>query len=92
MTVEVMRAAAGSHAGYTGAVATSIRVFFGPPPPAGTPGTGLLTFSRYGVAKAIPASLLLPCGGSGQVTFVPLPMSPPTSRPAVVPVTYVGQP
>jgi hypothetical protein len=26
------------------------------------------------------------------VYFVPLPMSPPTSQPATIPVSYVGQP
>jgi hypothetical protein len=77
--------------GFTGANATSIGVFFGPPPPA-LPGAGLLSLTRYGVARAIPTSLVLPCSGKGQVTFVPLPMSPPTSRIAVVPVRFVGQP
>jgi hypothetical protein len=92
-TVKVLlRVHDGPGAGFTGADATGIGVFFGPPPPTATPGSGLASLSRYGVAKAIPTTLLLPCSGSGQVTFVPLPMSPPTSRPAVVPVTFVGQP
>jgi hypothetical protein len=81
--------------GFTGANATSIVVFFGAPPPtavATTPGTGNVAFTRYGVTKAIPTSLLLPCAGTGNVYFVPLPMSPPTSRAATVRVSYVGQP
>jgi hypothetical protein len=81
-----------SQSGFTGADATSIGVFFGAPPPATHAAPGLVTLARYGVAKAIPTSLLLPCTGTGQVTFVPLPMTPPTSRAAVVPVSYVGQP
>jgi hypothetical protein len=88
----VLRASGRPDAGFTSTNATSIGVFFGPPPPTATPGSGLVSLSRYGVAKAIPTSLLLPCAGSGQVTFVPLPMTPPTSRTAVVPVAYVGQP
>jgi hypothetical protein len=92
-TVKVLLGATtAAGAGFTGASATSIGVFFGPPPPSASPGTGLLTLARYGVARAIPTSLLLPCAGTGQVTFVPLPMSPPTSRAAVVPVRFVGQP
>jgi hypothetical protein len=88
----VLRGTSASAAGFTGADATTIGVFFGPPPPTAAPGSGLVSLNRYGVARAIPTSLLLPCIGTGLVTFVPLPMSPPTSRTAVVPVTYVGQP
>jgi hypothetical protein len=81
--------------GYTGSSATSIVAFFGPPPPTPVttpPTTSTVTFRYYGVTKQIPTSLLLPCAGTGNVYFVPLPMSPPTSKPAVVPVAYVGQP
>jgi len=82
--------------GFTGPAANKIEAFFGaPPPPPMTvhPVTGSITFYRYAVAKAIPTSLLLPCGGTGKVYFVPLPMTPlgPT-RSAIVPVRYVGQP
>ena len=91
--VKVVRGAATvSHTGFTGPNATSIGVFFGPPPPGALPGAGPVGITRYGVAKVIPTSLVLPCSGTGQVTFVPLPMSPPTSRAGVVPVSYVGQP
>jgi hypothetical protein len=88
----LLGAATVSQAGFTGPNATSIGVFFGPPPPASRSGAGPVTFTRYGVPKAIPTSLVLPCSGTGRVTFVPLPMSPPTSRAAVVPVRFVGQP
>jgi hypothetical protein len=92
-TVEVSLAGPNTtHTGFTGPSATSIGAFFGPPPPLVSAGGGDVNFTDYGVAKPIPTSLNLPCGGRGQVTFVPLPMSPPTSRPAVVPVYYVGQP
>jgi hypothetical protein len=77
-----------ANAGYTGNSATSIGVFFGAPPPAAGPGQ--VSFTRYGVPKAIPTSLELPCGGSGQVTFVPFPQSPPTSRAATVPVVFAN--
>ena len=39
----------------------------------------------------IPASAIVPCGGSGAVTFVPFPGSD-TARPATVEVTYVVPP
>lgn len=79
--------------GFTGPLAHEIEAFFGPPPPSPiTLVPGNPVFTQYGVPQAIPTSTVLPCAGRGQVTFVPLPMSPPTSRPAVVPVAYVGQP
>lgn len=93
-SVEVLRpVVVSARDGYTGSSANSIVAFFGPPPPTPVPSTtSTVTFHWYGVVKAIPTSLLLPCSGTGTVTFVPLPMSPPTSRAATVPVTYVGQP
>ena len=95
-TVEVFRPEAIlGHFGNTGARATSIVAFFGPPPPTpapATPGASTVTFYRYGVVKAIPTSVVLPCAGTGTVFFVPLPMSPPTSRAATVRVAYIGQP
>jgi hypothetical protein len=75
--------------GYTGKSATSVSVFFGAPPPAAA-GPGQVDFIKYGVAKAIPRSLDLPCSGTGHVTFVPFPQSPPTSRAATVAVEYVN--
>ena len=85
--------AAATTIGYTGDRATSIGAFFGPPPPAGAPvppSAGYVDFTAYGT-QAIPTSLLLPCGGSGQVTFVPLPLDP-SERSVAVPVEFVGQP
>ncbi len=78
-----------STSGYTGKHATSIGVFFGAPPPTAV-GPGQVSFARYGVAKPIPTSLSLPCGGTGHVTFVPFPQSPPTSRAATVKVEYAN--
>jgi hypothetical protein len=89
-TVEVGPAAStASTTGDTGNDATSIGAFFGPPPPAAT-GPGQVSFRRYRVLKAIPTSLSLPCQGTGVVTFIPFPESPPTSRSASVPVEYVN--
>ncbi len=107
-TVEVRRPVVivVGHTGNTGPFGNRIVAFFGPPPPlpvvsGPTPGspptaTGTVTFMHYGVVKPIPTSLVLPCSGTGNVFFVPMPFTPPTAtstpQPAVVPVTYVGQP
>lgn len=90
-TLEVFRpeAIVGSF-GNTGPRAHQIVVIFGPPPPSAS--TGAVTFRYYGVPKAIPTSLVLPCTGGGYVSFVPLPMLPPSSRPAVVRVSFLSQP
>jgi hypothetical protein len=96
-TVEVMRplVIVVGHSGYTGKNATSIVAFFGPPPPTPSPvppTASTVTFQRYGINKPIPTSLLLPCSGTGNVYFIPMPQSPPSSRDATVRVSYVGQP
>jgi len=82
--------------GLTGPTATFIQAFFGAPPPAPvrpTVGSSQGVFTRYGVPQTIPTSLLLPCGGLGNVYFVPLPMTPlGPGRMAIVNVSYVGQP
>jgi hypothetical protein len=76
--------------GNTGADGTSIVAFFGPPPP--TPASTNAVRFRYYRTKAMPTTLVLPCAGSSDVFFVPLPMSPGTSKSVTIPVTYVGQP
>ena len=38
---------------------------------------------------APPTTEVLPCSGSGHVTFVPLPMSPGSEQDVVIPVRYV---
>jgi hypothetical protein len=77
--------------GNTGPRGHSIGAFFGPPPPSASPvASQSVLFHRY-VTKALPSSLNLPCGGSGNVTFVPLPMSPGEVSVSV-PVNYSGQP
>jgi len=95
-TVEVFRPEAIlGHFGYTGSSATHIVAFFGPLPPnpvAAPPTASTVTFTRYDVKKPIPTSLRLPCDGTGSVTFVPLPQSPPSSHDATVQVRYEGQP
>jgi hypothetical protein len=74
--------------GNTGSRGTSIGAFFGAPPP--TASAGSVVFHHYGTRK-MPTSLMLPCSGSGTVTFVALPMSP-SERSFGVPVTFAGQP
>jgi len=91
-TVAVTRVAASTAgAGYTGVRANAIGAFFGPPPPSASPvASSYVNFGHY-VTKAIPTSFELPCAGTGQVTFVPLPLDP-SERDVVVPVSFVGQP
>jgi hypothetical protein len=76
--------------GYTGDNGTSIGAFFGPPPPTTGAGSSYVSFQVYRT-KPIPIDLELPCIGSGQVIFVPLPLLPP-ARSIAVPVKFVGQP
>ena len=79
-SVEVLRPVPTlSATGMTGPTATFIQVFFGAPPPAlARPpvGSGSDVSPRYGVPETIPTCRLLPCGGVGNVFFVPLPMAP----------------
>jgi hypothetical protein len=75
--------------GYTGSSASRIGAFFGAPPPAsGTAASSYVQFRYYRVAKPIPTSLELPCSGSGQVIFVPLPVVGPDARSVSVPVVF----
>ena len=94
-TVEVMLSPAVStgSGGNTGDDGTSIVAFFGPPPPtpvSPAPANTTVTFHRYSLERAIPSALELPCSGTGQVTFIPFPRTPPMSRAAVVPVMYAS--
>jgi len=77
--------------GNTGARAGSILTFFHTPPPKPAPSANTVTFTRYGVKKAIPTSLSLPCAGTGKVYFVPVATSS-SARTATVRVGYIGQP
>nr|WSX74602.1 hypothetical protein OH826_12425 [Streptomyces sp. NBC_00899] len=71
--------------GYTGTSATRDLVGFGPAVSA-APDTEI---KAYGLSVAIPATLNLPCYGTGTVAFVPAPTSP-TAQTATVDVTYVS--
>lgn len=71
--------------GYTGESADRLLVAFGNSP-SFTPAT---VVKAYGLAVAIPATLNLPCFGTGKVSFVPAPTSP-TAQVATVEVTYVS--
>jgi hypothetical protein len=57
--------------GFTGPNATYNQAFFGPPPPSpASPvvGSETVELTRYGVRKAIPTWLTLPCAGSATST------------------------
>jgi hypothetical protein len=70
--------------GFTGTAAHQIDVFFSP---ASSGVAAPVVLTAYGVQAKIPTTLLLPCGGSGVVDFVPEPGSA-TARPYEVPVVY----
>jgi len=90
-TVEVVRPVAIlSTDGYTGTNATRIVASFGPQPTA-NPAATTVTLTRYTASKPIPTTLILPCAGTGRVTFTPAPSSK-TARATTVKVSYVGQP
>jgi hypothetical protein len=76
--------------GYTGNRGTSIGAFFRAPPPGGPSSASSVRFTSYGL-KGIPTTLMLPCSGTGQVTFVALPLDP-SERSTAVPVRFVPQP
>jgi hypothetical protein len=76
---------------------STIDVFFGAPPPAALHGASAraaaktISFVHYDKTKGLPTSLTLPCGGTGTVWFVPIPVVPP-SQAAAVPVKFESQP
>jgi hypothetical protein len=74
-------------AGYTGSAAHQVDVFFGVSSSAVAP----VVLTSWAVPANIPNTLVLPCYGTGTVTFAPYPTSP-TARSATVQVTFVGQP
>ena len=92
-TISVLPAATASgNIGRTGADANSVGAFFGAPPPAGArprADTSNVIFRYFGT-RALPQSLLLPCGGSGTVIFVSIPLEP--SKSVQIPVAFEGQP
>ena len=89
-TIAVRRVPPSPKVGLTGANTNSIGAFFGvlPPSPVAS-SSSWVDFTTYGV-QPLPTSLTLPCGGSSNVNFVPIPLEP--SRLYAVPVTYAGQP
>ena len=73
--------------GYTGSAAKSIAVAISPSSAAAS----AIILDDWAVPAAIPTTLTLPCGGTGVVTFAPMPTSA-TARAATVTVSFVGQP
>jgi hypothetical protein len=71
--------------GYTGTAATRDLVGFGNAVST-APATVL---KAYGLSVEIPATLNLPCYGTGTVSFIPAPTSP-TAQTATVDVSYVS--
>ena len=88
-TLALRRVPPSPKVGLTGANTNSIGAFFGVLPPSPVASSSWVDFTTYGV-QPLPTSLTLPCAGSSNVNFVPIPLEP--SRLYAVPVTYEGQP
>ena len=73
--------------GYTGSAANSINAILGTPAVA----VVIAAFTGYYEIRYIPTTIRVPCSGSGEVIFAPSPGSA-TARPAMLAVTFVGQP
>lgn len=73
----------GDLGGFTGSAATQIVATFEQDPSVP------VTFTEYGVPQSIPASLKLPCFGTGSVAFVPNPTSS-TATPSIVSVSFIN--
>ena len=70
--------------GFTGSLANSIVVSFTSPATA-----QVITLKYYDAPAAIPTSFVLPCAGTGKVSYNPNPTSP-TAKPDVVTVTFIN--
>jgi hypothetical protein len=70
--------------GFTGSLANSIVVSFAP-----SATTAGITLKYYDTPAAIPTSLVLPCAGTGKVTYNPEPTSQ-TAKSDVVTVTFIN--
>lgn len=88
--VELAQAPVSSIAGYTGS-ASSITAFLSWPAESVSATELVATFTSYYVAEPIPVTLTVPCGGQGEVSFVPTPANS-TGHPATVRVTFLSQP
>lgn len=87
--IEVVTGASSSaDSGYTGSAADLIDAYLGAPASSATPAAVFISFF---VAEPVPTSILVPCSGTGTVSFVPVPTSA-TARTATVTITFDSQP
>lgn len=86
-TVEVETMSPIVRSGFTGSAANSIDAIFTAP---GRPITNpAIVLTSFFAPEPIPTSFVLPCSGSGTVSFVPIPTSP-TARGYAVQVTFAN--
>lgn len=78
-----------SAVGFTGSAADQIDALFTFTGPTAAAVNPPVVIKEFDVAVPIPTTLNLPCGGSGTVSFVPVPTSP-TARGVAVPVEYAN--
>jgi hypothetical protein len=74
--------------GFTGSAGRSLNVSLVLSTSAATP-ISIGTLSGYFIKLAIPTSITIPCGGTGEMVFAPSPTSP-TARSAKVAVTIIS--
>lgn len=77
-------AATSTFGGFTGSLANSIVVAF--PNQSSVAG---ITLKSYDTPAGIPTTLVLPCSGTGKVSYSPEPTSP-TARSDVITVTFIN--
>lgn len=82
--VSVTQTTPATPGGFTGSLANSIVASF----VSSTTAAGIV-LKDYDTPGAIPTSLVLPCAGTGNVTFNPEPTSP-TAKSDVVTVTFIN--
>ncbi|MBP2702327.1 hypothetical protein JOL79_00770 [Microbispora sp. RL4-1S] len=73
--------------GYTGTAADGVAVTG----PLASTASRPIVLHTYAVAAEIPTTMTLPCYGTGELTFTPVPTSA-TARATAVKVDFVGQP
>jgi hypothetical protein len=83
--VETLLPSASNEGGFTGSAAHSIDALLSTP--SGAAANPPVVFTSYFAPATIPTTWVVPCSGTGVITFIPLPTSP-TARSYALTVTF----